>query len=121
MTRTSWTTNTRRKTTRSPEASGGRRRVAPPKPLRETSGDCQPAGKRASSLPTTTIRREERMGDLSRREHVQQIGALFGAATLPGWSAPAFAAQDDIPPEGIGKGIKHISYSDIGGRPDSVQ
>jgi len=26
-----------------------------------------------------------------------------------------------IPPEGIGHRIKHLSYSDIGGRPDSVQ
>src|SRR5262249_47965049 len=26
-----------------------------------------------------------------------------------------------IPPQGIGRGIRHISYSDIGGRPDSVQ
>ena len=33
----------------------------------------------------------------------------------------ARAAEPDIPPEGIGKGIQHISYSDIGGRPDSVQ
>jgi hypothetical protein len=36
-------------------------------------------------------------------------------------SAPSFAADTEIPPQGIGKGIKHISYSDIGGRPDSVQ
>jgi len=26
-----------------------------------------------------------------------------------------------VPPEGIGQGIKHVSYSDIGGRPDSIQ
>ena len=26
-----------------------------------------------------------------------------------------------IPPEGIGQGIRHLSYSDVGGRPDSVQ
>ena len=31
------------------------------------------------------------------------------------------AGEEEIPPEGIGKGIRHISYSDIGGRPDSVQ
>src|SRR5258708_21399488 len=36
-------------------------------------------------------------------------------------SAPAFAADAEIPRQGIGKGIKYISYSDIGGRPDSVQ
>ncbi|HET7609886.1 MAG TPA: hypothetical protein VFL84_14490, partial [Gammaproteobacteria bacterium] len=28
---------------------------------------------------------------------------------------------DDLPPEGIGRGIRHVSYSDQGGRPDGVQ
>src|SRR5450432_589059 len=54
----------------------------------------------------------------SRRAH---LGAMAGTAAMSGLSAPAFAADPEIPPEGIGKGIKHISYSDIGGRPDSVQ
>ena len=31
------------------------------------------------------------------------------------------AGDAEIPPEGIGKGIRHVSYSDLGGRPDSVQ
>ena len=35
--------------------------------------------------------------------------------------ARAVAAAADIPPEGIGNRIRHVSYSDIGGRPDSVQ
>jgi hypothetical protein len=36
--------------------------------------------------------------------------------------APASArAQAAIPPEGIGHGVKHLSYSDQGGRPDGVQ
>ena len=61
------------------------------------------------------------MPELSRRSHLQQLSAVFGSAALPGWSRSAGASEADIPPEGIGKGIKHISYSDIGGRPDSVQ
>src|SRR5215475_11656565 len=60
------------------------------------------------------------MVDLSRRTHLQQLGAMVGSAAIAGWSAPA-RAEEEIPPEGIGKGIKHVSYSDIGGRPDSVQ
>jgi hypothetical protein len=35
--------------------------------------------------------------------------------------AQAQAAADAIPPEGIGNRIRHVSYSDLGGRPDSVQ
>src|SRR6266478_2548028 len=61
------------------------------------------------------------MPELSRRQHLKQLGALAGTAAMSGLSAPAFAADAEIPPQGIGKGIKHISYSDIGGRPDSVQ
>ena len=33
----------------------------------------------------------------------------------------ASAVDPPVPPEGIGQRIKHISYSDLGGRPDSVQ
>jgi hypothetical protein len=64
------------------------------------------------------------MGDLSRRAHLRQLGAGFaglGSAALAGWPRPLLAGEEEIPPEGIGKGIRHISYSDIGGRPDSVQ
>src|SRR5215470_14682794 len=64
------------------------------------------------------------MGDLSRRAHLRQLAAGFaglGSAALGGWPEPVLAGEEEIPPEGIGKGIKHISYSDIGGRPDSVQ
>lgn len=37
--------------------------------------------------------------------------------------APRLARAEDppIPPEGIGNGIRHLSYSDQGGRPDGVQ
>ena len=61
------------------------------------------------------------MTEFSRRQHLKQLGALAGATAMSGLAAPAFAADAEIPPQGIGKGIKHISYSDIGGRPDSVQ
>ena len=61
------------------------------------------------------------MSGVSRRRHLQQLSGVFGAAALSGWSGPARASEADIPPEGIGKGIQHISYSDIGGRPDGVQ
>jgi hypothetical protein len=64
------------------------------------------------------------MIDLSRRAHLRQLGAAvagLGSAALGGWPSPAPAAEAEIPPEGIGKGIKHVSYCDIGGRPDSVQ
>ena len=43
---------------------------------------------------------------------------LLGLACGPGTGG----AQDGtIPPQGIGKRFRHLSYSDLGGRPDSVQ
>jgi hypothetical protein len=42
---------------------------------------------------------------------------LFAAGLTPGIAR----ADTPIPPEGIGHKIKHISYSDQGGRPDGVQ
>src|SRR4030095_12705057 len=47
----------------------------------------------------------------TRRQHVK---ALLGLAAIP------YLTQS-IPQQGIGHNIRHISYSDIGGRPDSVQ
>ena len=61
------------------------------------------------------------MPELSRRQYLQQLGALAGTAAMSGLSAPAFAADTEIPPQGIGRRIRHMSYSDIGGRPDGVQ
>jgi hypothetical protein len=54
-----------------------------------------------------------------RREHLKGLLGL-AAASL---ASPALAQEDSppIPPQGIGKRIKHISYSDQGGRPDAVQ
>jgi hypothetical protein len=46
---------------------------------------------------------------------------VLGAGAMSALAPAAFAADPEIPPEGIAQGIKHLSYSDIGGRPDSVQ
>jgi hypothetical protein len=54
-----------------------------------------------------------------RRQHLKGLLGL-AAASLPSLAC----AQDDsppIPPQGIGRRIKHVSYSDQGGRPDAVQ
>src|SRR3954469_17715846 len=61
------------------------------------------------------------MAGISRRQHLRQLGGVIGAGPLPGVPPSALAADPEIPPEGLAKGIKHISYCDIGGRPDSVQ
>ena len=55
---------------------------------------------------------------ITRRDHLKGLLAL-GAATL----APRATAAVDapVPPRGIGHRIRHISYSDQGGRPDGVQ
>jgi hypothetical protein len=42
---------------------------------------------------------------------------VFAAGMAPGLSG----TEAPIPPEGIGHKVKHISYSDQGGRPDGVQ
>ena len=64
------------------------------------------------------------MTNMNRREAM--LGMLGMAATP--YIAPGAAwAQDDplpltaIPPEGIGHNISHVSYSDVGGHPDTVQ
>src|SRR3954469_23822028 len=69
-------------------------------------------------MPTTT-----------RRAHLASLASAAAAAALPrallaqapaGKPVPAEVGAD-IPPEGIGRGIRHLSYSDVGGRPDTVQ
>ena len=44
---------------------------------------------------------------------------LAASSVLPQTARPAKEAP--VPPQGIGRRIRHLSYSDIGGRPDSVQ
>jgi hypothetical protein len=51
---------------------------------------------------------------ITRRESLKGLAALGAAAFLP-------ASDPAVPPEGIGRRIRHISYSDQGGRPDGVQ
>jgi hypothetical protein len=80
-----------------------------------------PAPPEAGIIQKNNPREGNRMLRLSRRRHLQHLSAAFGSAAFSGWATPSSASEPDIPPEGIGKGITHISYSDIGGRPDSVQ
>ena len=57
-----------------------------------------------------------------RRTHLRGMLALSAAAVSG--ASPSLRAADNeppIPPTGIGHRIKHLSYSDIGGKPDSVQ
>src|SRR5438552_19143011 len=54
----------------------------------------------------------------SRRAHLR---GLLGMAAVAGMPRLACAEDRPVPPEGIGHRIKHVSYSDIGGRPDSIQ
>jgi len=66
------------------------------------------------------------MPTISRRAHLAGLASAAAVAALPrstlgqGTPVPAEAGAD-IPPEGIGRGIRHLSYSDVGGRPDTVQ
>ena len=55
---------------------------------------------------------------IDRRTQLKGILGLAAVSVLP---ATAGAQHPPIPPEAIGRCIKHLSYSDIGGRPDSVQ
>ena len=59
------------------------------------------------------------MTTMTRREH---ISGMLGLAALSCLSQGASAAADTpVPPQGIGRRIRHVSYSDQGGRPDGVQ
>jgi hypothetical protein len=46
---------------------------------------------------------------------------LLSFAALAYGSGQSGAQERAIPPQGIGQRLRHLSYSDIGGRPDSVQ
>ena len=59
---------------------------------------------------------------MNRREHLQGLFGLAATSGLAGCAMPQTSSSTDpIPPQGIGHRIKHISYSDQGGRPDAVQ
>jgi len=58
----------------------------------------------------------------SRRDAMKGLLALAASGAGPGVAmAGAGAADDVVPAGGIGRGIRHLSYSDQGGRPDGVQ
>src|SRR5215813_15543692 len=65
------------------------------------------------------------MTPITRRASLGGLIGLGAAAAMPRSLRAAAAAGPlpgaDIPLEGIGKGFRHISYSDQGGRPDGVQ
>ena len=63
------------------------------------------------------------MSNNTRREHLKMLlgMAALGGTPLAALAAPDAKPQEPVPPEGIGYRIKHISYSDQGGRPDGVQ
>ena len=46
---------------------------------------------------------------------------LLGVAALASGTGQLGAQETAIPPQGVGNRFRHLSYSDIGGRPDSVQ
>ena len=58
------------------------------------------------------------MTTMTRREHIK---SLLGLAALSNLPQKAAAEETPIPAQGIGRRIRHLSYSDLGGRPDSVQ
>src|SRR5690349_13465352 len=61
----------------------------------------------------------EAMKPVTRRAYLSTLLALATMPCLPG--AARAAPDPPIPPQGIGRGIRHLSYSDQGGRPDGVQ
>lgn len=59
------------------------------------------------------------MTNVARRGHLTDLLGLAALACLPRGSRAASDAP--VPPQGIGRRIRHLSYSDQGGRPDGVQ
>ena len=58
---------------------------------------------------------------MTRRDSMTGLLGLSAAASLARSTGAASAPAQAVPPEGIGRRIKHISYTDQGGRPDGVQ
>jgi hypothetical protein len=57
---------------------------------------------------------------MTRREHLRGLAAL-AATSLVSVRPKAAPPDTPIPITGIGRRIRHVSYSDQGGRPDGVQ
>src|SRR6185436_496990 len=76
-------------------------------------------GSHTSSTFYAAEPKPDRMHTMTRRAHLTR---LLGLATLSCLPPGSRAASDPpIPPKGIGRHIRHLSYSDQGGRPDGVQ
>lgn len=84
----------------------------------------------SSKLDTTDRRRyKSTMIRFNRREWMMGLLGLGAASCVgmdPGDPTPAGPPGDSafagpVPPEGIGRGLRHVSYSDVAGRPDTVQ
>ena len=56
---------------------------------------------------------------MTRRAYLTGLLGMAALACLPSGSRAASDAP--VPPQGIGRRIRHLSYSDQGGRPDGVQ
>jgi hypothetical protein len=56
---------------------------------------------------------------MNRRQHIKGLVGLAAASGLAACNTTT--KTEPIPTQGIGHRIKHISYSDQGGRPDAVQ
>ena len=63
------------------------------------------------------------MDNLTRRKHLKNLLGIAALSTVPlaGTAASSPTVDKPVPPQGIGHRIKHISFSDQGGRPDGVQ
>jgi hypothetical protein len=59
------------------------------------------------------------MSAITRRQHLKRLLSMAAAPLIAQSPQPRSAAR--VPPEGIGRRIRHLSYSDVGGRPDTVQ
>jgi hypothetical protein len=58
---------------------------------------------------------------MTRRDHLRGLLALGATAAMPAGMGVMAVTDAPVPPSGIGRRIRHISYSDQGGRPDGVQ
>lgn len=56
---------------------------------------------------------------MNRRELL--VGALGLEAASCGAGNQSDIPQSAISPRGVGRGIRHVSHSDVGGRPDCIQ
>jgi hypothetical protein len=58
---------------------------------------------------------------MRRREHLKSLLGLAALSSTSSAAPPRSAPQATVPPQGVSRGLRHVSYSDQGGRPDGVQ